>query len=125
VTRATTADAIAVGVNNRVLVTIASADTAKWILAPPVPTLTNFTAVTWPATSPLPGSAWAAGKSSDGSVPVVLYSADGGLSWTEQVLPTDAALLGNGIEDVFFLDDQRGWAVGTLGLVLHTATGGR
>ena len=58
-------------------------------------------------------------------MPVVLSSADGGQSWTEQALPNDAPLLGNGIEDVFFLDDRRGWAVGASGLVLHTATGGR
>jgi len=125
VTRRSTVDAIAVGANNRVLVTTASADTALWSLAPPPTSFTNFTSVAWPATSPLPGSAWAAGKRTDGSIPVVLYSADGGQSWTEQVLPNDAPLLSNGIEDVYFLDDRRGWAVGTSGLVLHTATGGR
>jgi photosystem II stability/assembly factor-like uncharacterized protein len=34
-------------------------------------------------------------------------------------------LSGNSLEDVFFLDDLHGWAVGTQGLILHTATGGR
>jgi photosystem II stability/assembly factor-like uncharacterized protein len=125
VSRRTTADAIAVGANNRVVLTAASGDTALWSLAPSPTPFTNFTSVAWPATSPLPGSAWAAGKRTDGSIPVVLYSADGGQSWTEQVLPNDAPLLSNGIEDVYFLDDRRGWAVGTSGLVLHTATGGR
>ncbi len=125
VSRRTTADAIAVGANNRVLVTAASADTATWGAAPSPTPFTNFTSVAWPNTAPLPASAWAGGKRTDGSVPVVLYSADGGQSWLEQELPSDAPLLGNGIEDVFFLDDRRGWAVGTAGLVLHTVTGGR
>ena len=42
-----------------------------------------------------------------------------------RLLPNDAPLISNGIEDVFFRDEWRGWAVGTTGLVLHTATGGR
>ncbi len=127
VTRATTGDAMAVGTNNRVLFTTASGDTALWNLASATTPFTNFTSIAWPVTpvSLLPASAWAAGKRSDGSVPVVLNSVDGGQSWSEQSLPNDAPLTGNGIEDLFFLDGQRGWAVGTSGLVLHTATGGR
>lgn len=119
------ADAIAVGTNNRVLETFASGDSARWQLAPPPLPFANFKAVSWSPESPAPGSAWAAGKRPDLALPVVLYTADGGLSWTEQVLPTVAPLSGNGLEDVFFLDDQRGWAVGDQGLILHTATGGR
>jgi photosystem II stability/assembly factor-like uncharacterized protein len=127
VARANTASAIAVGANNRIVITAASADTALWDLAGSPTPFTNFTSVAWPVNpfTTLPGSAWAAGKRTDGSVPVVLFSEDGGQTWTEQLLPSDAPLAGNGIEDVFFVDDRRGWAVGTTGLVLHTATGGR
>ncbi len=126
VVRLGTAQSIAVGANNRVLFSYASGDSALWSLASAPTPFTNFTAVTWSGSNIawFPGYAWAAGKRSDGSVPVVLFSADAGVSWTEQLLPNDAPLIGNGIEDVFFRDDRRGWAVGSSGLVLHTATGG-
>lgn len=125
VARRSTAAAIAVGTNNRVATTAASADTALWSLAAATNPFTNFTAVAWPDASPVPGSAWAVGRRPDLGQPVVFHSGDGGLSWTLQALPSSAPLAGNGFEDVFFLDDQRGWAVGTQGLVVHTATGGR
>jgi photosystem II stability/assembly factor-like uncharacterized protein len=125
VARRSTADAIAVGANNRVAATFASADTALWALAPPPTPFSNLTAVAWPVSAPAPGPAWAVGKSVAGAVPVVFVSDDAGLTWTPQDLPSDAPLLGNGLEDVFFLDERRGWAVGSQGLVLHTATGGR
>ncbi len=125
VARRSTADAIAVGSNNRVAVTTASADSALWSLAPPPTPFANLSAVAWPATTPLPDFAWAVGKTVAGAQPVVFHSTDGGLTWTPQDLPTNAPLIGNGLEDVFFLDERRGWAVGTQGLVLHTATGGR
>lgn len=125
VARRTTAAAIAVGSNNRVAVTTASADTATWALAPAPNPFVNLAAVAWSDASLLPGSAWAVGRRSDLAQPVVLFSLDAGQSWTAQLLPASAPLAGNQLEDVFFLDDQRGWAVGTQGLVLHTATGGR
>ncbi|MEO6462000.1 MAG: YCF48-related protein, partial [Candidatus Eisenbacteria bacterium] len=124
VARRSVGDAIAVGSNNRVAVTTASGDTALWALAPPPAPFSNLTAVAWPGTTPLPAPAWAVGKWIAGGLPVVFRSIDGGLSWTAQDLPADAPLLGNGLNDVYFLDDRRGWAVGTQGLVLHTATGG-
>jgi photosystem II stability/assembly factor-like uncharacterized protein len=118
-------DAIAVGSNNRVAVTVVNGAVLEWTLAaPPVP-FTNFTAVSWPSTSFAASPAWAVGKTTAGVVPAVFRSDDDGLTWLEQDLPSDAPLLGNGLNDVFFLDDRRGWAVGTQGLVLHTATGGR
>jgi photosystem II stability/assembly factor-like uncharacterized protein len=126
VARTSTADAIAVGSNNRVARTTASADTALWALAPGPTPFSNLAAVSWPSWPGLPVTpAFAAGKRTDLAQPVVLESTDGGQSWQAQDLPSSAPLLGNGIEDVFFLDGRRGWAVGTQGLVLHTATGGR
>jgi len=117
--------AIAVGTNNATLNTFASADSADWQLTPPTVPFANFTAVAWSDSSALPGSAWAVGKRPDSSLPVAMYSDDGGNSWTDQFLPGTAPLSGNSLEDVFFLDDLHGWAVGTQGLILHTATGGR
>jgi photosystem II stability/assembly factor-like uncharacterized protein len=125
VSRRDVANAIAVGASNRVLTTVASGDSAVWQLAPPPTPFTNLTAVSWSPAGALPGSAWAVGKRPDTAVPVILYTADGAQSWTDQVLPSGAPLSGSGLEDVFFLDDNRGWAVGDQGLILHTATGGR
>lgn len=125
VSRRDKVNAIAVGTNNRTLNTVASGDSALWQLAPPPAPLTNFTAVTWPAAGLLPGSAWAVGKDPALANPVILFSDDGAVTWTAQVLPLAAPLSGNGLEDVFFLDERRGWAVGGQGLILHTATGGR
>ena len=125
VARRSIAGAIAVGGNNRVAVTTASADSAVWSLAPAPTPFSQLSAVAWPGPSPVPGSAWAVGREVSAGQPVILWSTDGGFSWTAQDLPAGAPLLGNELEDVFFLDDRRGWAVGTQGLVLHTATGGR
>jgi photosystem II stability/assembly factor-like uncharacterized protein len=125
VARRSTAEAIAVGDNNRVAVTAASADTALWSLAPAPTPFSQLAAVAWPASSLPPGSAWAVGRDAPAGQPVVRWSEDRGQSWTAQDLPSTAPLLGNELDDVFFLDDRRGWAVGTQGLVLHTATGGR
>jgi photosystem II stability/assembly factor-like uncharacterized protein len=125
VARRSKVDAIAVGTNNRVFNTIASGDSALWQV-PLAPTpFSNLTAVAWSPESPVPGSAWAVGKQTTLVQAVVLYSDDGGGTWTSQVLPGTAPLVGNSLEDVFFFDDHRGWAVGTQGLILHTATGGR
>ena len=125
VVRTTTAAAIAVGSNNRVATTAASADTALWSLAPPPTPFSNLTAVSWPNWPGMPvAPAFAVGKRTDIAQPVVLVSNDGGQGWSAQDLPAAAPLAGKGLEDVFFLDANRGWAVGTQGLVLHTATGG-
>jgi len=49
----------------------------------------------------------------------VLRSDDGGASWDAQAANTAAHL-----NDVFFLDFGRGWAVGDNGTIIHTVTGG-
>ncbi|MEP7028425.1 MAG: YCF48-related protein [Candidatus Eisenbacteria bacterium] len=126
VTRRSKVDAVAVGSNDRVLNTFASGDSARWQLAGVPAPLANLTAVSWSPESAAPGHVWAVGKQSAGPAQaIVFHSTDGGGSWAAQALPGSAPLSGNGLEDVFFLDDRRGWAVGEQGLVLHTATGGR
>ena len=49
----------------------------------------------------------------------VLRTDDGGLTWEAQVANTTAQL-----NDVFFVDAQRGWAVGNGGIIIHTSTAG-
>lgn len=60
--------------------------------------------------------AWAVGR--PGSV--VLHTADAGATWSLQ--PTGQPLPLHG---VYFLNEQRGWAVGDLGLILTTSDGGK
>jgi photosystem II stability/assembly factor-like uncharacterized protein len=50
----------------------------------------------------------------------ILRTDDGGLTWQSQASHTGARL-----NDVFFVDALRGWAVGEAGTVVHTARGGR
>ncbi|MFI5371660.1 MAG: YCF48-related protein [Candidatus Eisenbacteria bacterium] len=50
---------------------------------------------------------------------VVLRTDDGGLTWQTQVSNTSTHL-----NDVFFVDSQRGWAVGDGGIIIHTANAG-
>ena len=50
---------------------------------------------------------------------LVLRSEDGGLSWTRQVSNTSRRL-----NDVYFVDRLRGWAVGEAGTIIHTSLGG-
>ena len=50
---------------------------------------------------------------------VVLRTEDRGVTWAAQVSNTQFRLT-----DVYFVDDRRGWAVGSGGVVIHTATGG-
>lgn len=50
----------------------------------------------------------------------VLYSDDGALSWQQAAIPTNASLVA-----LRFIDDKRGWAVGHMGLVLHTEDAGK
>jgi photosystem II stability/assembly factor-like uncharacterized protein len=126
VARGTSFRAIAVGANNRVAVADRNADELEWTLATPPTPFSNLAAIAWPSfAAPAPAPAWAVGKSVEGAIPVVFRSDDQGETWVAQDLPSGAPLLGNGLNDVFFLDERRGWAVGTQGLVLHTVTGGR
>ena len=50
----------------------------------------------------------------------VLRSDDGGVTWQAQASHTASRL-----NDVFFVDALRGWAVGEGGVIIHTARGGR
>lgn len=50
----------------------------------------------------------------------VFHSPDAGATWVRQ--PTSAT---RAINDIFFLDENHGWAVGWVGLILRTADGGR
>ena len=50
---------------------------------------------------------------------VILATTDGGQTWTHQQSGTDERL-----NDVHFLDAQKGWAVGAQGTLLQTTDGG-
>jgi photosystem II stability/assembly factor-like uncharacterized protein len=119
VVRLSNTQALAVGFQNTVGATAASGDTAVWALAPPPTDYTVFWDLAWPS----PTRAYAVGFNSGGRANVLL-SSDGGQSWTTQNLPGTAPIAGNSVRSVWFVDDTHGWAVGELGLVLHTATGG-
>ena len=50
---------------------------------------------------------------------VIQKTTDGGQSWESQETGAEDVL-----QDIFFLDDKHGWAVGDNGLILHTSNGG-
>lgn len=50
---------------------------------------------------------------------LILKSEDGGGNWTRQVSNT-----GRRLNDVYFVDRLRGWAVGDVGTIVHTSLGG-
>ena len=70
---------------------------------------------------------WIAGLRGRGGVEFLSYltdgmvarTTDGGASWTRRDVRTGRALL-----DVAFMDDRRGWAVGTVGTILYSDDGG-
>jgi photosystem II stability/assembly factor-like uncharacterized protein len=49
----------------------------------------------------------------------VIYSTDGGATWQQANVPVSSDLTA-----VFFVNDQKGWAVGHDGIILHTADSG-
>lgn len=56
----------------------------------------------------------------------IRHTTDGGLTWSFQT--QDVNLFGSAVislHDLFFVDDRLGWAVGSNGTILHTASGGR
>jgi photosystem II stability/assembly factor-like uncharacterized protein len=53
------------------------------------------------------------------SVGLVLRTDDGGATWRTQVSNSQFAL-----DDVFFVDERHGWAVGANGTIIHSGTGG-
>ena len=50
----------------------------------------------------------------------ILYSDDNGTTWTQAQVPVRSTIL-----DVYFVNDQLGWAVGHEGLILHSSDGGK
>ena len=57
---------------------------------------------------------WAVGNSG-----VILYTTDGGTTWTEQTSSVTTAL-----NSVHFVNDKIGWVVGNSGVILYTTDGG-
>lgn len=51
---------------------------------------------------------------------VIVYSEDGGATWTQAAVPTSVMLTG-----VYFPTAQSGWAVGHDGVILHSGDGGQ
>jgi len=110
--RASVARANAVGAVGVVPRTIAAADSAIWLLANAGASYDLY-GVCFPTAA----VGFAVGANAGGAV---LRSGDGGSSWQPQ--PANSAFR---LEDVFFVDTQRGWAVGANGTIVHTVTGGQ
>ena len=49
----------------------------------------------------------------------IVYSGDGGKTWTQAEVPVRSTLL-----DITFVNDTHGWAVGHEGVILHSSDGG-
>lgn len=105
--------AIAVGPNGVVLRAATTQDSLAWALAN-AGTLHQLNAVAWP----LGSTAYTAGSNSGQGE--VLRTDDGGITWTHQDPHAGVPL-----NDVWFVDQLRGWAVGNGGVIRHTATGGQ
>ncbi len=86
---------------------------AHWRAAVPPAAASQFD---FRAIATLPGRCWIAGT--PGSR--VFHSADSGRTW--EVFETGAAMP---LRALFFLDSERGWAVGDMGAILATRDGGR
>lgn len=112
---AKSADAIAVGQGGVVLMSDAAAG-ASWAIADLKLPVEVTAALDFHAVACAGKHIWVAGR--PGSV--LLHSADRGATWELQRTGQSLALNG-----LFFLDEQRGWAVGELGTMLHTGDGGK
>ena len=110
--RASVARANAVGAAGVVPRTVAVADTGSWSLANAGASFDLYGVC-----FPTPAVGFAVGSNAGGAV---LNSVDGGASWQPQLVNSAFRL-----EDVFFVDAQRGWAVGANGTIVHTVTGGQ
>lgn len=100
--------AVVVGDRGHVLV---SESRSEWRQVP-VPTRSMLTAV-----YAVDNSVWAVGHDQ-----VIVYSGDGGLTWTMQ--HSDAAAAEGPLLDVLFVDNQRGYAIGAYGQFLSTTDSG-
>lgn len=85
---------------------------ATWELAPSLGAFNGIEAVHFPA----PPLGFAVGFNSGG---IALRTGNTGETWTPQAPRTAVRL-----NDVWFVDPMRGWAVGDAGVIVHTATGG-
>jgi len=116
VSRTEVDSAIAVGAVGTVLRTESTPDSVAWALVVPSAGAVNqLNGVHAPG----PNLVFAVGYNA-GVGGAVLRSDDRGLTWESQASRTPARL-----NDVFFVDTQRGWAVGDGGVIIHTARGGR
>lgn len=108
--------AIAVGATGTVLTTTpAGPDSAVWQLVVPSAGANNQLE----GVHAIGGSLVFAVGLNAGSGGTILRSDDGGTSWQTQASRTSFRL-----NDVYFVDTQRGWAVGEGGVIVHTARGG-
>ncbi|MBA2117220.1 YCF48-related protein [Bremerella alba] len=88
----------------------------SWEVVAPGPLQQTDRQVDFHAVERLGKQVWIAGD--PGSF--VLHSSNGGQSFTTQKLPTTAT-----IRAIFFRSETTGWAVGSLGTILHTKDGGQ
>ena len=113
--RASLTTAVAVGAQGTVLRTVGTPDSLVWQLAPGAGANYTLLGVCFPVDST---AGWAVGgNATQGGA--ALRSGNDGFSWTPQVPKTVKTL-----NDVFFVDPLRGWAVGEGGTIVHTARGG-
>jgi photosystem II stability/assembly factor-like uncharacterized protein len=106
--------AVAVGVNGTVIRAATTADSLAWVLENAGASF-DLNAVSFP----LGQVVFAVGSNS--GVGAVVASNDGGVTWNvPQTSPASTQL-----NDVFFVDALRGWAVGNSGRIRHTASGGQ
>jgi photosystem II stability/assembly factor-like uncharacterized protein len=110
--RSSATSALAVGTQGVNPFTSPTPDSLQWNLGPSVGAGNDMRAVH--IVDPFIG--YAVGTNGSG---LVLKTFDGGASWGVQVSNTAQTL-----NDVWFVDGLRGWAVGAGGRVLHTSNGG-
>lgn len=89
---------------------------ASWTAPDSLPPEAVATSCDWEAVATYGDRVWIAGA--PGSI--VLHSPDAGKTWSVYRTESSATLRG-----IYFLDDSRGWAVGTFGTILHTRDGGK
>jgi len=92
--------------------TVATPDSLQWLLG-------SFGAINHVNGLQVPDgvTGYAVGTNGQG---LVLKTVDAGATWLPQVSNTSQML-----NDVWFVDSRRGWAVGATGRIIHTASGGQ
>lgn len=76
----------------------------------PLPTRENLTSISF-----IGENGWISGWTG-----VILHSNDGGQTWSRQI-----TRVLQGLDCVYFVDENHGWAVGWVGTILRTTDGGR